>query len=151
MELAVDDFILLILLFFVIPIGLPIVFFFSSYYVLKRFLRIGRVKNAIASLFIASLLGYLSIVGVTLCFEFGMPDFVFPWGDPTSCLNTGYDKCVETHSEEYVRSGGCGTPAIGPLFCRLFQVGEYVLILVAALVIVVPPAIERIRKVTKKS
>lgn len=109
------------------------------------------MKNAIASLFIASLLGYLSIVGATLCFGFGMPDFVFPWGASTGCLNTGYDKCVETHSEEYARSGGCGEPAIGSLFCIMLRVGEYALILVAALVIIVPQVIERIKKVMKKS
>lgn len=123
-------------------IASPFVFFFSSYYVLKRFFKIGRVKNTITSLIIASLLLSFLLTGITLFY--GLPIYLFfPWSPwtPTGLIFPWSD-CLPPDD--------CGG-AISVIYCRMIQIWEYELIFAAALVIVVPTVIERIKKVTKKS
>lgn len=88
------------------------------YFLISRIFKISRVKNAIVTLIVTIIL--FLILGWIL-----IEYFIFPW---TDCLNEnipGY---------------------ISPLVCKTIQLWEIEVILLALVIITIPPIIQKIRK-----
>ncbi|MCK4491022.1 MAG: hypothetical protein KAU03_00255 [Candidatus Altiarchaeales archaeon] len=99
------------------------------------------IISLVTILLLCCIFGWLtaSFGGLTVYPELG---FVFPW---TNCsfYEYGYDYSI--HPSERVYS-----PVMGYV-CKGIQMWEYELIIITVLVIVVPPAIEKIKRFRQKS
>lgn len=128
-----------LLLTFSIP---SVILFSIIFLILKYIFKVrNRNVNAIITLIISlvitsSILFLLATVFWGGIFFESLRYFVFPW---TDCMS--FSNCPPG----YV----CAT--ITPLICRIIQLWEYELIAIAALVIIIPPIIQKIKKPTKKS
>ncbi len=130
------------LVYYVLPVmylfAPPILFYSIIFLILRYVLKVrNRILNAIITL-IVSLLVASSLLRILSAVEFTV--FILPW---TDCNQ--FDFCDHSNHLPSV----CAS--IYPVACRLIQIEEYILIFIAALVIVVPPAAEKIKKFMEKS
>ena len=116
--------------------SIPAVMLFSTIFlILKYIFKVrDRILNAVITLVISLaiiflLLGILSFIGVFNDF------FVYPW---TDCMS--FSNCPP----DYVCS------SLLPLICRLIQLGEYTLIAITALVVIIPYLYPKIEGLIKK-
>jgi hypothetical protein len=127
---------------------LPLILFLVISLILKYVFRTrNRILNAVITLIISlaiasSLLWILSEFGVV-----GPVGLIFPWSN----LDT---VCYSGHGMDYSPDpdgASIVSLKLSCLICRIIQLEEYILIIIAALVIIVPPVMRKIKEVMKKS
>lgn len=125
---------------------IPAAIFFSAIFLILRY--IFKVKNRVLNAIIPLVIYFMIIYFVTWLFATGPgPDISFwPWTNCDHDVRCSYLDDLENNED---------IPAIKArlacLICKTSVLSGQILIAIAASVIVIPPAIQKIKKVMKKS
>ena len=119
-----------------------------TYIILRYVFKVrNRILNAVITLILSlviasSLLWILSEFGMV-----GPAVFIFPWSDGDKICYSGQGMGCSPDTDE-----ACMVSSrIGCLIFKIIQLWEYALIIIAASVIIVPPVMQKIKEVMKKS